>query len=67
MSRPPAPVGALEDGDGVAGPVELLRRGQAGGAGADDRHPLAGADRRRLGDDPALLEGAVDDLALDRS
>ena len=35
-------VGALEDGDGVPGAGELLRGGQAGGPGADDRHRLAG-------------------------
>ena len=36
------PVGALEDGDRVAGPGELLGAGQPGRARADDRHRLAG-------------------------
>ena len=33
---------ALEDGDGVAGAGQLLRGGEAGGAGADDGDGLAG-------------------------
>src|SRR5262249_26241046 len=45
---------------------ELLRAGHAGRAGADDRDPLAGLLRRRLGLDPALLLGLVGDRALDR-
>ena len=48
----------------MAGAVELLGGSQAGGAGADHRDPLAGAGRRRLGRDPALLERAVDDRDL---
>ena len=48
-------VGALEDGDRVAGAGELLGAGQPGGAGADDRHRLAGQDLGRLRDDPALV------------
>ena len=36
-------IGALEDGDPVAGLVELRRGAEAGGAGADDGHLLAGA------------------------
>ena len=58
-------VGALEDGDPVAGPVELGGGSQPGGAGADDGDLLAGAHGRRLGDDPAFLEALVDDGALD--
>ena len=42
------PVGALEDGDRVAGPGELLGAGQARRAGADDRHRLARQDLGRL-------------------
>src|SRR5690606_37581318 len=57
-------VGALEDGDGVAGAVELRGGGETGGAGADDGDLLAGADGGRLGDDPALLPTLVDDGGL---
>ena len=59
------PVVALEDDDVVPGPGELLGGGQAGGAGADHGDLLAGLDPGRLGDDPALLPGAVDDALLD--
>ena len=65
MSRPPGPVGALEDRDRVAGAVELRGGGEAGRAGADHGDLLAGARRRRLGRDPALLPAAVDDGVLD--
>ena len=58
-------VGALEDGDPVAGLVELGGGGKPGGAGADDGDLLAGAHRRRLGHDPAFLEALIDDGALD--
>src|SRR6478736_3319959 len=58
-------VGALEDGDGVAGAIELRGGGQTGGAGADDGDLLAGADLGRLGDDPALRPALVDDRDLD--
>src|SRR5258706_15713937 len=46
-------VGALKDGDVVAGFVELCGGGESGGAGADDGDFFAGADGRRLGLDPA--------------
>ena len=39
---------ALEHGDGVAGAGELLRGGEAGGAGADDGDGLAGEALRRM-------------------
>ena len=39
-------VGALEHGDRVAGPGELLGGGETGGAGADDGDRLAGLDAR---------------------
>ncbi len=42
-------VGALENGDQMAGAVELGGGAQAGRAGADDRDLLAGARRRRFG------------------
>ena len=49
----------------MARAAELLRGGQAGRAGADDRDRAAGLDRGRARDDPALVEGAVDDRDLD--
>ena len=58
-------VGPLEDGHVVPGAGELLGGGQPGRAGADDGDLLAGALRRRLRLDPALVVGAVDDLPLD--
>ncbi len=58
-------VGALEDGDGVAGEVELRGGGEAGGAGADDGDLFPGADGGGRGDDPALVPAAVDDGVLD--
>ncbi len=56
---------ALEQGDTVTRPAQLLGRGHARRSGADHRHPLAGVQARGLGQDPALLEGAVDDGVLD--
>ena len=57
---------ALVDGHRVAGPGELLGRGQPGRAGPDDRHPPPGL---RLeggtGCHPALVPGPVDDRHLD--
>ena len=58
-------VGALVDGDGVAGAGQLLGRGQARRAGADDGDGLAGEPLGRLGGDRAVGEGAVDDADLD--
>ena len=40
------PVGPLEDGHVMPGAGELLRGGEAGGAGADDGDRLAGLDLR---------------------
>ena len=60
------PVGALEDGHRVTGPSELLGRGEPGGARTDDGHRLAGRAGWWPGDDPAGLEGAIDDSQLDR-
>ena len=45
---------------------ELLRRREPRRSGADDRDLLAGARRRRLGHDPALLPALVGDRLLDR-
>jgi len=55
-------IGAFEDGDGVPGTRELLRRSESRGPGADDRDGLAGQVRRVDGCDPAFLERVVDDL-----
>ena len=63
--EPAARLVALVDGDGVAGAAQLLRGGEAGRAGADDRDGAAGLEVRRARDDPALVEGAVDDRDLD--
>ena len=52
---------ALEHGDRVAGAIQLIGRGQPRGSGADDRDALARARRRRLRDDPAFAERALDD------
>ena len=49
---------AFEDGDGVAGLVELVGAGEAGGAGADDGDFLAGAFVGDLRRDPAFLPAA---------
>eukprot|EP00982_Pelagococcus_subviridis_P002394 18522-Pelagococcus_subviridis.AAC.9 len=57
-------VGALVHGDGVPGFVELVRGGETRGTRADYGHLLPRARRRRRGDDPSLLEPAVDDRAL---
>ncbi len=56
---------ALEEDDVVPLARELLRRRKASRPGADDGDLLAGALRGRLGSDPALLEGVVDDRHLD--
>src|SRR5690606_15515928 len=58
-------VGALVHGDVVARAGELLRGGEAGGPGPDDRDGLAGLDGGRLRAHPALRERPVDDLDLD--
>ncbi len=56
---------ALVDGHEVARLVQLGGDREAGRAGADDADRLAGATVGRLGDDPALLVGALDDRQLD--
>ena len=53
--QPPGGVLPFKDGDAVAPVVQLIRGGQTGGAGADHRHPLAGADGDGSGGDPPLL------------
>ena len=58
-------IGALEHRDPVPGLVELIGGREPRRARADDRDALAGARRRRLRRDPALVEGALDDRVLD--
>ena len=55
----------LIDRHEVTRAIQHVCRGEAGGAGADDRDLLAGARARRLGQHPALGEGLVDDGILD--
>ena len=50
----------------VAGAGELLGRGKAGGAGADNGHALAGLGLGRLRPHPACGKGLVGDGAFDR-
>ena len=64
--QPADPVGALEDRDRVAGPVELVGGGQPGGSRPDDGHALAGPDPRRRRCHPSLVERPLDDRELDR-
>jgi hypothetical protein len=59
------PVLALEYRHRVTGAIQLLRRGEPRGAGTDDGNLLAGAHRGRLGQHPALVPAAIDDLVLD--
>ena len=59
------PIRSLEHDDVVAGAGELLRGRETRGTGADHDDPLAGAHRRRLRRDPALVPRTVDDLDLD--
>ncbi len=58
-------VGALVDGDAVAGLVELVGGGETRRSGADHGNGLARAQGGRLRADPALAEGAVDYAGLD--
>ena len=55
----------FEQGDPVAGARQLLRRRKPRGTRADYRHALAGPRCRRLGVNPALVEGVIDDGFLD--
>ena len=64
--QPADAIGALEDGDGMAGAIQLLRGCKSGGPRADDGDAAAGARFGRLRHHPALVEGAVDDRDLDR-
>ena len=61
----PDAVGPLEHHHPVAGPGQLLGRGQPGRPRPHHGHAVAGADRGRLGHDPALGPGPVHDLYLD--
>ena len=57
-------IGALEDGDQMAGAIQLVGGGEPRRSGSDDGDALARADRGRPRDDPALVEGALDDRGL---
>ncbi len=59
------PVVSLVDRHGVAGPAELLGRGQPGRSAADDRHGLARLLGGWPGDDPAHLPAPIHDRRLD--
>jgi hypothetical protein len=58
-------VALFEEGHGVPGARQLLCGSHAGGTAADDRNAFAGAFHGKFGPDPALLEGLIDDGALD--
>src|SRR5690606_19137067 len=58
-------VGTFVDDHLVAGPGELLGRGEAGRSGADDGDLLAGEAAGTHGADPAVRPGVVDDRVLD--
>ena len=59
-------IGTFEDRDLVAGSIQLVGRGEAGRARADDRDSLAGAHGRRPRLNPAFVERVLDDRQLDR-
>src|SRR6185369_9172363 len=59
------PVRTLVDHDVVAGAGQLLGARESGGAGADDRDPLAGALGGAARTHPALVPGTIDDRQLD--
>src|SRR5215467_396831 len=63
--QPADPIVTLEHGHQVPGAVELLGGGEAGRARAHHGDCLAGAGRRSLDADPALVERALDDRDLD--
>ena len=63
--EPPGALVALVHGHRVAALVQLGGGGQAGRARAHDGHGPPGAPVRRLGLDPALGEGPLDDRQLD--
>ena len=65
MSAATRSVGALENGDGVAGLVQLRGGAESSRAGADHGHLFAGALSGRHGGDPAFVPAAVNDGALD--
>src|SRR5208282_6744405 len=55
-------VGFFVDRDGVAGTAELLRGGESGGAGTNDRNFLSGAMFRRFRPDPPFEKSALDNV-----
>ena len=64
--QPAGAIRLLEHRHAVACAVELRGRRKAGRSGADDRHFLPRARGRRLRNDPAFVERAIDDRQLDR-
>src|SRR5207249_1254088 len=56
---------ALKDCNEVTGPVDLLRRGEAGGPGTDYGDFLAGAAHRRTGLYPAFAPATVGNSLFD--
>ena len=64
--QPADAIGPLEDRDEVSRLVQLIGRRQPRGSRSDDRHRLAGAQRRRGRGDPSFLDRALDDRQLDR-
>ena len=58
-------IGALENGDGVAGGIELRGGGETSRAGADDGDFFTGAAAGSRGDDPTLFPALFDDRILD--
>ena len=59
------PVRLFEHGHRMPGARQLLRAGEACGAGADHRHALARLPGRHLRLDPAFFPAAIDDGAFD--
>ena len=63
--EPARPVGPLEERDQMAGPIELLRGGEARGPTPHHGHPLASADIGGLWHHPTLVPSLVGDRHLD--
>src|SRR5260370_29590034 len=57
-------IGLLEDGHAVPFARELLRGGEAGGSGADHRHPSSGPRWRGLRTGPTVFNRSIGDRAL---
>mmetsp|Transcript_10690 Transcript_10690/g.29648 ORF Transcript_10690/g.29648 Transcript_10690/m.29648 type:complete len:362 (+) Transcript_10690:280-1365(+) len=59
--QPANAIGALEDCHGMSHFIELIGCGHARGPTADDGNAPSRPHRRRVGRDPALLKGLIDD------